>query len=85
METKYIRHEKQGFILWPRVGGDPVWHRHMARFVVGKCDGGEILSAGSVRFVDGKPECYGMSESLKLRSKPEDSELLAQQLGIAFA
>lgn len=82
METKYIRHSIQGFILWPRTLADDVWHSQMAKFVTRECDGGEIISAGSVRFRNGKPECYGMSGSLNIRSLKEDSDLLAKQLEI---
>lgn len=82
MEIKYIRHEEQGFILWPVVDGDPLWHKHMGRFVTEKCRGGKILSAGFVKFVDGKPECYGESMSLDLAKHPDDNVALAQQLGI---
>lgn len=86
METhKYIRHEIQGFILWPRTVRDDVWHNRMASFVTNECAGGKIISAGSVRFDHtGKPQCYGRSESLNINSLPEDSELLAKQLGIAL-
>ncbi|NTV48135.1 MAG: hypothetical protein HGB32_03710 [Geobacteraceae bacterium] len=82
MEMKYIRHEEQGFILWPVVDGDPLWHKHMGHLVTEKCHGGRILSAGFVRFINGKPVCYGESISLELTKHPDDNVALAQQLGI---
>ena len=40
-------------------------------------------SAGFVRLVDGRPECYGRSAGLNLPSRPErDSALVAAALGI---
>ena len=42
-----------------------------------------VLSAGFVRLVDGRPECYGHSAGLNLPSRPErDSALVAAALGI---
>jgi hypothetical protein len=38
------------------------------------------ISAGFVRFTENGPECHGMSESLKLQSRHEDTYLLRRQL-----
>jgi hypothetical protein len=38
--------------------------------------------AVSAGFVDSKLNCFGESESLKLKSSPEDTELLKKQLGL---
>lgn len=74
---KYIRHRTKGFFLFPR--SDRVWHLHVGEFL-GKND---ILSAGFVRFdtKDSSPICYGKSESLGISCLPEDSGLLAMQMG----
>ena len=82
METKYIGHEVQGFILWPRTGYDHVWHVNMADFIKEMCDGGGILSAGSVMWTEEGPVCYGGSESLNIYSEDGDTEALREQLGI---
>ena len=40
------------------------------------------VSAGFVRMVDGEPQCYGKSDSLRLPSRPEaDSVLVRKMLG----
>jgi len=39
------------------------------------------VSAGFVRFVGGKVVCFGRSETLKLSSRPIDTEILNKQLG----
>ena len=48
------------------------------------CSGraGTIVSAGFALIIDGKVRCYGRSESLNKDSAPEDSALLATQLGL---
>ncbi len=83
MSLKYVRHEEIGFVLWPRT--DALWHSHVGRLLQ-QCRGGKIVSAGFVEFgQDGRPVCFGMSESLNITSKDGDSEALAQQLGILTA
>ncbi len=83
MALKYVRHEEIGFVLWPRT--DALWHSHVGRLLQQKRDG-KIVSAGFVEFgQDGKPVCFGMSESLNITSKDGDSEALAQQLGLLTA
>ena len=76
MSMKYVRGEEVGFILSPHT--DRIWHSHVARVLREP-----VISAGFVRFVDGKPECYGMSESLSVASREGDSEALAKQLGLS--
>lgn len=72
---KYVRHEKKGFFLFPQ--SDRVWHMHVGSFL-----GREgLVSAGFVRFKCGIPECYGMSESLSLGGKDDDTKMLKQQMG----
>ena len=73
---KYVRHEKYGFALIPDMGDCPA-HIDLAELI-----GPKIISAGFVRFKNGKPECYGYSQSTGLSSLKEDSELLAKQLGV---
>ena len=83
MSLKYVRHEEIGFVLWPRT--DALWHSDVGQLLRQR-QGGNIVSAGFVKFgQDGKPVCFGMSESLNITSKDGDSEALAQQLGILTA
>ena len=74
---KYIRYEKYGFALIPDLGDDPS-HARLSK-LFGEAS---VFSAGFVKFKNGKPECHGRSGSLGKSSKPEDSELLAKQLGL---
>ncbi len=76
---KYIRHNRLGFFLFPKT--DLLAHYDQAGFVQ-KTVGGSILSAGFVRWVEGKPECYGESISLNIRSDPGDTQALHRQLGL---
>lgn len=75
MEHKYIRVDGLGFVLFPRT--DVVAHSRAAQ-LFGRA--GEIISAGFVSFPDGKPRCFGMSESIGIGGLPDDSEALAKQL-----
>lgn len=43
---------------------------------------GNILGAGFIRFDKGEPVCYGDSFSLKIKSRPEDSEIAKYALGL---
>ena len=79
MTQKYIRHDKIGFVIWPRT--DALWHAHVAESVQRRKHGA-ILSAGFVTFTGGFVCCYGMSDSLGIASRPDDSEALAVQLGL---
>ena len=76
---KYVRHER-GFALIPDMGDSPA-HIELAELIVGNV-GGKMLSAGFVKFKDGKPECFGRSQSMGMGSVVEDSDLLAEQLGL---
>lgn len=40
----------------------------------------EVVSAGFVSFGTGGVQCFGRSESLRIDSQPEDSELLERQM-----
>lgn len=73
---KYVRSEEEGFLLSPQ-GLESIAHARVARLFRSP-----IVSAGFVRFSNWKPRCYGQSESLRIGSLPEDSDLLAEQLGI---
>jgi len=71
---KYVRHEHKGFFLFPR--GERVFHSQVGRFL--GLDG--IISAGFVKFdSEGKPECYGYSESLQLGGAHDDTEVLRNE------
>jgi len=83
MSLKYVRHEEIGFVLWPRT--DALWHSHVGRLLQQRRDG-KIVSAGFVEFgAGGVPTCFGMSESLNIASREDDSEALAKQLGLMAA
>lgn len=76
---KYIR-TGEGFILWPAHWA--CTHREVARATAIYRGQMPPISAGFVSFdAPGVPTCGGMSESMGLSSKPEDSMLLAVQLG----
>lgn len=79
MDHKYVRHSKFGFVLWPST--DEIWHLHVCALL--SRAGGEIESAGFVRFIGNMPECFGDSKSLGISSQSGDSDALAKQLGIA--
>jgi len=82
MQLKYVRHDQIGFILWPRT--DKLWHSHVGQLLMRR-GSGEIISAGFVDFGrSGMPRCFGMSESLQISSRPDDSAALADQLGIKY-
>jgi hypothetical protein len=52
------------------------------RWVAGTMAPMPVVAAGFVRLDDGRPRCFGASESLNLRSRPErDSTLVGQALG----
>lgn len=75
MEHKYIRCKEFGFIIWP--ASFDAYHSHIGRFVANP------ISAGFVSFINERPNCYGRSESMNVDSLPEDSDLLARQLGLS--
>lgn len=76
MEHKYIRVKNVGFILWPKSETNLPWHAHVAK----AC--GPVISAGFAAIEGGVVACYGRSESLGIDSRPEDSDLLFEQLGL---
>lgn len=77
IEHKYIRTEF-GFVLWPTA--IDMSHVHVAD-VVQRHEKLDVLSAGFVRLIDGKPNCFGESFTLNKRCDQDDDELLAKQLG----
>jgi len=77
MKHKYIRHSKVGFILWPTDHG---LHHHQVAEVVKYH--GHIISAGFVSIIDGGVFCFGKSDTLQIVSGGDDSQLLAEQLGL---
>jgi len=79
MSLKYIQHSVIGFVLWDRT--DEMYHSHMAEAVNKRVGRGKIISAG---FASLHPEvkCYGMSESLNIRSTPECTANLRKFLGV---
>ena len=79
MHTKYIRHSAIGFVLWD--SKVMVTHEQMAK-AMPKHMGGNLLSAGFVVFVQGRPHCMGGSTSLDLQGAADDNAVLAKQLGI---
>ncbi len=80
MSLKYVRHEEIGFVLWARTNA--LWHLHVGDLLQSRRQG-EIVSAGFVEFgPGGVPRCFGMSESLGIASRDDDSDALAAQLGI---
>ena len=79
-EHKYVRHSVLGFILFPTQ--DILWHKHIGVLMRQVSSKGDLVSAGFARIEGGDVICYGESESLKMRSKAEDSDLLAKQLGL---
>lgn len=79
---RYVRFEDIGFILSP--SGDlsmkiPT-HETIGNLV--EKLGDRPISAGFVKFENGKPVCHGHSVSLGIRCREDDSEYLAAQLGI---
>lgn len=69
-KLKYIR-TRSTFILF----SEPLMHSEIKAQ-------SEIISAGFCRFIPSlnQWDCYGESISLRLKSLPEDSELLAKQM-----
>jgi hypothetical protein len=78
MDLKYVRHETIGFVLWPR--SDDLWHSHIGRTL--ERVRGKILSAGFACVEGGVVTCWGESESLNIKSTPQDCYALAKQLGL---
>lgn len=80
---KYVRHSALGFVLWP--DSDFIWHQSIGKLLEYHLASkrGDIVSAGFVHFdVEGRPHCYGRSDSLGLSAQPEDTSLLRAQMGM---
>jgi hypothetical protein len=80
---KYLRHSVRGFILWP--SDHEMFHSHVAQTLERQYQAGSIVSAGFAFISQSGVTCMGESESLGLKSLPEDTDLLALQLGIPAA
>lgn len=80
VEHKYIRHSTHGFVIWPVADGE-LWHKHVAERLK-KSKDEKIISAGYCRIHARGAECYSESETLGIKSLPEDSALLSKQLGL---
>lgn len=78
-ELKYVRHSDLGFVLWAR--SDDLCHRHVGHLLARVP--GTIISAGFCSLAGGVVCCWGESESLSIKSLPEDSRELAKQLGLS--
>jgi hypothetical protein len=80
VEHKYVRFRWRGFVVWPsskNLEVESPAHRDVA-FLFGRTD---VISAGFVVFDEsGAPACYGESESLNIKSRPEDSDALFEQM-----
>jgi len=75
---KYIRFSNIGFVIWS-AENPTLSHAEVAACHV---NAGNPISAGFVAFHNGKPKCAGESMTLGLESHPDDSALLAKQLGL---
>ena len=76
MRLKYVR-TNVTFYLWSDMTG--VYHKHVGQLA--ETRGESILSAGfAVWTIDNHFTCYGESESLGIKSRPEDSEHLSRWL-----
>ena len=71
---KYIRHKLDGFYMFP----NRVSHIDMMLVSCGPVSRTDIISAGFI--VDGK--CLGRSVSLDIRSLPNDTADLREQMGM---
>ena len=80
MKHKYVRHSILGVALWP--ADTELYHKDIAWMMKRKEQQGVIVSAGFVEFQNGKPRCFGRSESLSLGGQPDDAQVLALQLGL---
>lgn len=77
MELKYVRHNKVGFILWPKFCD--LMHVHVGDLLCQEV-GGQIISAGFAQMTGERAECWGVSESLNIASRSDDSDALTTQL-----
>lgn len=79
VKHKYVRHSQAGFILWPH--SDDLFHKHIGDAIRRSHLEGEILSAGFAFIGANTVVCNGESESLGIKSRPDDTAALAAQLG----
>ena len=83
MRTKYIVGElpnASGSVLGAVVFPEYVQHVHMAQVFEPGDD--NLVSAGFFQVVEGQVEAYGESVSLGLKSRHEDSVLIAKAIGL---
>jgi len=73
INLKYIRFAGIGFVVFP----DTLMHVDVSRGV-----GHRPVSAGFITWSDNKPVCYGESLSLRIKHRPEDTELLRRDWGV---
>lgn len=79
VKHKYVRHSQAGFVLWPH--SDDLHHKHIGEAMRRSYLKGDILSAGFAWIGPNTVVCEGMSESLGIKSRPDDTRALAIQLG----
>lgn len=58
-----------------------IFPNHINHASVAMCMVGTVLSAGFIRFTVSGLECFGKSVSLKVKSRPEDTELVNKMIG----
>ena len=79
MTTKYIvidyPEKGEAIIIFPEM----LVHRHVARDNAHM--GCKTISAGFVTLRDGEFICHGKSESLGIKSRPEDADLVNRMFG----
>ncbi len=69
---KYVITSHNNFAI-----GCGAYHQDLAKGLTGN-----VVSAGYMKFVDGKIKVYGNSVGYMIDSKPEDAKLLEELLGI---
>lgn len=81
-KSKYIILELGGMVL-PIVFTDLLAHADVARPLCAQR--GEVIGAGFCYINEcGTYTCYGESVGLKVKSRPEDSDILNRYLGVVF-
>jgi hypothetical protein len=81
MKTKYIRYKSKVFGDCILTFPESISHREYSWMVSKQFPGWELISAGFVSLEENKIECYGESETLKIKSLKEDSDILKRQFG----
>jgi hypothetical protein len=84
VERKYVMLEIEGIpcpILFEKV----IPHRNICVPLGGALKSRKLVSAGFVVISNGKVFAHGLSESLQMQSRPEDSGIIARFLGLVAA